>query len=116
MEKYFYKLFEIYLQTTNPKESYLRILKADVMTSILIHVILYVICFYLLTKVTNIKIKIDEKLIIGLFILMTFGYLGRLIRSKIIFKKFLKNNKEKLALEKTRKIINSTYLVWYFLG
>ena len=116
MEKYFNKLFEIYLETTNPKTEYLRILKADVMISILIHVVIYITSLFLLTKVTNIKVKINEKLIIGLVILMIFGYFGRLLRSKSIFNNLLLNYKEKIALEKTRKIIDNSYIVWYFLS
>lgn len=116
MEKYFNKLFEIYLDTTNPKTEYFRILKADVIISILIHVVIYITCLFLLSKVTNIKVKINEKLIIGLIILMIFGFFARLLRSKSIYSLLLRDNKENIALQKTRNIMNNTYLVWYFLS
>tara|TARA_B100000282_G_scaffold296555_1_gene278892 strand:- start:2445 stop:2669 length:225 start_codon:yes stop_codon:yes gene_type:complete len=72
----------------------------------------------MLRFVSNIKI-IEEKhlfsLILVLFLIMIFGFLGRLMRSKSIYEKELEiHNDEEKALQETKRLMDTGYFTWFF--
>ena len=109
------QLFETYQQTTNPNTSYLQLINLNVIQSIIIHSFLYIYSLYIICYIYNIKIETNN-LVIPLISIMILGYIGRLSRAKSIYNVFLKDYKEKVALKKTKEVIDKAYIVWYFLG
>jgi hypothetical protein len=72
----------------------------------------------MLRFISNIKI-IEEQhlfsLILVLFLIMMFGFLGRLMRSKSIYEKELEiHNDEEKALQETKQLIDTGYFTWFF--
>ena len=117
MINYVSKLFKIYLDTTNPKTEFKRLVNVDILIAILVHLILYVAAIIVFNNVTQFDIKVDENTVLIMFGLMCLGYFARLLRSKSIYKTFLdQKNKEKVALQKTRKLMDEAYFLWFFLA
>lgn len=115
-----------YLETIDPRASYYRLVHTDVTLSIIIHVIFYVFALFLVDFIFSLKLKksVYEKLAIVLIFIMIHGYIGRLARSKYLYKELLNlysnnnnnnNNREAIRL-KTIEMINNAYFTWYFLG
>ena len=91
------KLYETYVTSIDPTNDYKALLCS-----------LYIL---------PIKFYSDKLLLISLSLIMTFGYIGRLSRSKAIYNYYLKNGYDKkqsrnLAMDQ----INKSYFTWYFLG
>ena len=112
------KLYETYVTSIDPTNDYKVLLCKDIFSSIIFHVLSYFIAFKLLSLyILPIKFYSDKLLLISLSLIMTFGYLGRLSRSKAIYNYYLKNGYDKkqsrnLAMDQ----INKSYFTWYFLG
>jgi len=109
----------VYFETTNPQTSYNRIISIDVFSSIIFHLIFYILIMYTLSYLFNIKInkKTYVKVTIFLFIIMTLGYFGRLSRSKSIYNYFInKGHSEKESVEMTMNKLHTGYFTFYFLG
>jgi len=112
-------LHEIYMETTNPKTNYSRLLHIDIAVSILLHTIAYITMFFIVTKLFKVKVSQDIyfKLVIFLLVIMSLGYFGRLYRVKSLYASLLKRNmSEKDALESTKNMINNAYFTYYFIG
>lgn len=102
------RLINLYYKSTDPDTKYVDLIDTNTLISIILHTWLY---FYFIThtsSVFNFPIN-NNKLIYTLLFIMIFGYIGRLYRAKLLFKK-LKNKSE------VRKIMDSIYQVWYFIG
>lgn len=109
---------DTYYKTTHPKTDYNELLSMNVGKSILFHTIVYIGFLYMLKFVSNIKI-IEEKhlfsLILVLFLIMIFGFLGRLMRSKSVYEKELEiHNDEEKALQETKRLMDTGYFTWFF--
>lgn len=109
---------DTYYKTTNPKTEYKELFSISVGKSILFHTIIYIGFLYMLRFISNIKI-IEEKhlfsLILVLFLIMIFGFLGRLMRAKSIYNKELEiHNDDEKALLETKKLIDTGYFTWFF--
>lgn len=103
----------LYKLSTDPDTEYLTLIKnPEVYMSILIHTILYTLSLIVITHIVF-KISLDTLLIIRLIIffvvVMFFGYIGRLARSKNLMKTF-KNKKI------VKNMIDKAYIQWYFLS
>ena len=112
-------LSNVYLDTINPNVSYNRLLSIDVFFSIIAHTFLYLIIIILVSKLFSFKIskKLFRNIIIVLLFVMTFGYYGRLARSKSIFNTLISNGESKEFAEKeTMDIMHNAYFTYYFLG
>ena len=109
---------DTYYQTTNPKTEYKELFSANVAKSILFHTVLYVGFLYLLQFVSNIKIVEGKhlfSLILVLILIMIFGFVGRLMRSKSIYKKEIElRDDEEKALQETKHLMDTGYFTWYF--
>lgn len=118
MFNYFMNIFtKIFFETTNPLTKYTRLLKVDILFSIIFHSIFYLLLFNIITKIFNIKLSIFifKNIFITLMITMTFGYYFRLSRVKSIYK-YLKENNYKNALEKSTHILYKGYFRFFFLA
>ena len=80
---------DLYFKTIDPSFTYVELLNIAVFYSILIHTIFYSIIVLIIKKSFNLKIN-TNLLIFSLFALMTFGYVGRLMRSKSIYNNLIK--------------------------
>ena len=115
-------LTNVYFDTVNPLADYSRLIRLDVLFSIVFHLIVYLLIFYygynaiyLFKKFISRKRMIYTSIIV-LFILC-FGYIGRLMRSKSIYNYFiLKHYTKQEAVEKTYQVMNNGYFTYYFLG
>ncbi len=117
--KYYMNCFtDTYYQTTNPKTEYKELFSANVAKSIMFHTVLYVGFLYLLQFVSNIKIVEGKhlfSLILVLILIMIFGFVGRLMRSKSIYKKEIElRDDEEKALQETKHLMDTGYFTWYF--
>jgi hypothetical protein len=108
---------KLYLETTNPKLSWRVFFSKKILPliiiSIIFHTIIYtlfcnIVSFVLFGKMLNNKINI--RLILCLIILMFFGYIGRFIHVKQVYKDYNYN------YEKTREYLNIHYNSWIFIG
>ncbi len=111
-------LNDVYLETTDPKSSYTRLMSSDVLFSVVIHSIGYVLIIYILQKSLNIFEKMNLlNLFLFLLVVMTLGFIARLCRSKCVFESFMSKTKNnEISLEKTKELMNNAYFTWYFLS
>ena len=74
----------LYLDTIDPKTEYERLLSYDVVISVFLHTIIYLVMICIFTFLLDIKLtkNVYIKLGLALIIIMTLGYPGRLARSK----------------------------------
>ena len=108
---------KLYLDTTNPKLSWNKFFSKEILLpvifSVLFHTIIYALFFNMVSFIFSGKIlnrKINIRLISSLIILMFFGYIGRFIHVKQVYKDFNYNDKE------TREYLNTHYNSWIFIG
>jgi len=109
---------KVFFETTNPLTDYKRLLKSDVLFSIIFHNISYISIIYIISKIFNLNLtnEMYKKIIICLFVVMILGYYLRLNRVKTLYKILIKNNNKKIALEKSKSILNNGYFTFYFLA
>ena len=109
---------DTYYQTTNPNTDYKELFSVNVAKSIMFHTIIYAVFLYLLQFVSNVKIiegKHIFSLILFLILIMVFGFIARLMRSKSIYKKEIElHNDEEKALKETKHLMDTGYFTWYF--
>lgn len=103
------KLINLYYYSTDPDTKYINLISINTFISIILHTFLYFFFIKYIISLFNGSFKNDNKLIFTLVIIMILGYIGRLYRAKRLYKK-LKDKSE------VRKIIDSIYQVWYFIG
>ena len=113
-------LSSVYNKTTNPRESYEVLLSLDVLLSIVIHIVIYLLFIHMIQITTNINIIVKRQWIsaaVLLFFVMCIGYLGRLCRAKCIYEiEMEKKHEEEEAIKYTNEIMDKGYFTWYFLG
>jgi len=108
---------ELYLDTTNPKAAFsdlfsrkllLNILFSDIFHTILytsfLNIANYIFFGKLLSKTINIRI------VLFLLVFMFFGFLGRYLHVKDIYKAY------NYDLEKTRNHLDKLYITWIFIS
>ena len=108
-----------YFETTNPKPKYNRLLSYDVSLSIIIHTLLYICLICLVSCLFNYKLKANvyKKLFIFLICIMILGYIGRLSRSKSIYKYHIDNEySEDDSIKETKRIMDGGYFRFYFIA
>jgi len=108
---------KLYLETTNPKTSWNRFFSTTILSLIAMSVIFHTILYTLFFNVVNfiffgklLSKKINIRLISCLLLIMLFGYLGRFIHVKQVYKDYNYNN------EKTKEYLNTHYNSWVFIG
>lgn len=109
----------LYLDTINPITSYSRLCSLDVLCSIIMHTILYLIIIIVIANIFSLKISslVYRNIVFFLIVVMCVGYIGRLARAKSIYNALLKKNvKQDEAKRYTMDIMNNGYFTYYFLG
>ncbi len=109
----------LYLDTIHPQTPYSRLLSNDVVLSVIVHTIFYILVIYVICQIFNIKMKDGTytNIIMLLIIIMILGYLGRLYRSKSIFHyKALESNNSVQSIQDTLDLMHKGYFKYYFLG
>ena len=108
-------LYKNFLKTTDPNTEYRELVSISVIFSIIINAVLYIVAYFLLTRLFNLPKKFFV-FIIGLIIVMIFGYIGRLARVKSIYNALLEETDKANAREKSMDIVRNSYFTWYFLS
>jgi hypothetical protein len=108
---------KLYLETTNPKLTLSELFGPKILSpmiiSILVHTIVYTLFCNLVSWIFFDKIlsnKINMKLILSLILIMFFGFIGRLIHVKDIYRGYNGN------IEKTREYTDKHYISWVFIS
>lgn len=102
----------LYLDTIHPLSPYSRLCSADVLCSIVLHTIVYILLIKIIDNIFILKIPVTtyKKLFCFLISVMIVGYIGRLARAKSLYKS-LNNN-----TEKTETIMHNGYFKYFFIG
>ena len=114
-------LENVYFDTTDPESKFTRLLSLDVAFSILLHSALYTLVVYVVKEGGN-PLKFGssfyQKLFYSLVIIMSIGYVLRLLRVKAMYNTIQKNENGwwSTAKKETRMATDNAYKVWYFLG
>ena len=112
-------LSKLYLETINPTVSYNRLCSLDVLCSIIVHTILYLLFIIVISNIFSLKISFNtyKNIVCFLLVVMCLGYVGRLARSKSLYNVLLNQNiKQNEAKRYTIDIMNNGYFTYYFLG
>ena len=113
---------KVYEETTNPLTPYSRLVKLDVLISILTHTVLYTIGIYAGAMLLGAKPPASVPVFFSLIAIQVMGYGMRLMRARSIFEAVggqVSTSGEVLtpsALTRTRELMDSAYMTWYFLG
>ena len=107
---------KLYLDTTNPNLPLVELFGPKILgpmiISILFHTIIYALFCNLVSWIFFNRIlsnKINTKLILSLIGIMFFGFIGRLVHVKEIYKAY--GN-----MEKSREYIDKHYISWVFIS
>ena len=107
---------KLYLDTTNPEFSLYDIIYQNsfpLTVSILFHTVVYVLfvnmCYYIFFG-RLLSMKINNRLVIILLVLMTAGYIGRYYHVKDIYNAYDKDMKT------TRNHLDKLYISWIFIA
>jgi len=117
-------LENVYFDTTDPESTFTRLLSLDVAFSILLHSALYTLVVYVVKeRIKSLKsgVSFYQKLFYSLVIIMSIGYVLRLLRVKAMYNTIQKNESGwwklySTAKKETRIATDNAYKVWYFLG
>ena len=108
---------KLFLETTNPKLTWNEVVKKNlifyIFLSIILNTTVYTIILNLASYVFLGRIlsnTINIRLITVLIIIMIFGYIGRNMHAKEVYRAFHGGEK------KTRKFLNQHYNSWIFIG
>ena len=108
---------KLFLETTNPKLTWNEVIKKNLIFSIFISIILNTTVYTIILNLTSyvflgriLSNNINIRLIMVLIIIMIFGYIGRNMHSREVYRAFHGDEK------KTRKFLNQHYNSWIFLG
>jgi len=108
---------ELYLRTTNPKTGFYECFSfmtiSTMLFSIIFHIIIYIGFFNLVSYIfqgRQLSNKINIRLLISLFIIMSIGFFGRFYHVKEIYRAYNGD------IEKARSHIDKHYNTWVFLS
>lgn len=107
---------KLYLSSTNPNSTLSDIIYENsysLIISILFHTILYVLFVHLVYYIffgRRLSMTINNRLIVALLIIMTFGYIGRYYHVKDVYQAY--DNDMTL----TREHLDKLYISWIFIA
>ena len=108
---------KLYLDTTNPKNSLYKLLEPKIfipiLISILFHTFIYVSFFNLVSYIFTGRILsniVNKRLTITLLLIMFFGFIGRFIHVKDVYKAYNGD------MTKTRNHLDKLYISWIFIS
>lgn len=107
----------LYLQTTDPKLKLSQLYSPHILPyifiSALFHTIIYCLFFNLASYVFFGKLltySVNARLCVTLFLIMSFGFLGRFFHVKDIYRAY------HYDMEKTRAHLDKLYIGWIFIS
>ena len=108
---------DLYLKTTDPKLTWTDFFSREIMTGIILstifHTILYASAFNLASYIFYGKIltnAVNMRLLISLLLIMFFGFLGRFLHVKEVYKAYGGN------MRLTREHLDKLYIGWIFIS
>ena len=102
---------DLYLKTIDPSFTYVELLNIAVFYSIIIHTVVYSMIMIVIKRIFKLKIN-TNLLVFSLLAIMTFGYVGRLMRSKSIYNNLIKKGyNDKDATQKLLHIDTSDFIL-----
>jgi len=108
---------EVFIQTTNPNFKITDFLQPNIafktFISIITHAIIYTFTFnlgYYCIKNKFFNYDVNKRFLFVLILFMIFGYIGRVLHIKDVYKGFNYN------LDKTSSYVNQHYNSWIFIG
>ena len=108
---------DLYLQTTDPRLRFSQLFMPpiiiNIILSVLFHTAVYASFVNLASYIFFGKIlsrEINIRLLVSLLLIMFFGFFGRFIHVKEIYKSYNYN------LEKTRRHLDQLYIGWIFIS
>lgn len=108
-------LCKVFIETTDPRSEYTRLLAVDVLISVLVHAVLYTALAHIVAAWFKVE-KLDA-VFFPVLLIMIMGYGARLMRARTLFSAYKKQGKDEAeALELTRQAMTNAYHLWYFLG
>tara|TARA_B100001769_G_scaffold222729_1_gene183206 strand:+ start:453 stop:791 length:339 start_codon:yes stop_codon:yes gene_type:complete len=107
---------DLYFKTIDPSFTYIELLNIAVFYSIILHALVYSIIMIVIKRIFKFKIN-TNLLVFSLLAIMTFGYVGRLMRSKSIYNNLIKKGyNDKDATQETVNTMHHGYFRFYFIG
>lgn len=108
---------KLFLETTNPKLTWNEVIKKNLIFSIFLSIVLNTTVYTIILNLASyvflgriLSNTINIRLIMVLVIIMIFGYIGRNMHAKEVYRAFHGDEK------KTRKFLNQHYNSWIFMG
>jgi hypothetical protein len=108
---------KLYLETTNPKLTLSRLFEATIFGPMIVSIIIHTIVYTLFCNVVSwvffgkfLSNAINIRLISCLIPIMFFGFIGRFVHVKDIYKGYNEN------MEKTREYTDKHYISWIFIS
>jgi hypothetical protein len=107
---------ELYLSTTNPNISLSKMISQNsilLLISIIFHTIMYMSFVNIVSYIffdRLLSMKINNRLFVVLFVIMTFGYIARFYHVKDVYQAY---NKDMI---KTRNHLDKLYIGWIFIA
>jgi len=108
---------KLYLQTTNPELPFGALFSPKILFNIIISVIFHTIVYTAFCNLVSyiffgklLSKTINIRLIISLLIIMFFGFFGRFLHVREIYKAYNYN------IEKTRQHLDNLYISWLFIS
>jgi hypothetical protein len=108
---------KLYLETTNPKLTLSELFGPKILSLMILSILVHTIVYNLFCNMVSwiffgsiLSNKINMRLVLSLIIIMFFGFIGRFIHVKEIYKAYNGN------MEKTREYIDKHYISWVFLS
>ena len=108
---------DLFLVTTNPKLTFNEFISFRIVKRILISVIFHTTIYFLFFNLASylffgkaLSNIVNQRLIWFLLTIMFFGYFGRFLHVKEIYKAYNED------MEKTRSHLDKLYITWIFVG
>lgn len=107
---------ELYLSTTNPNISLSKMISQNsilLLISIIFHTIMYMSFVNIVSYIffdRLLSMKINNRLFVVLFVIMTFGYIARFYHVKDVYQAYNKD------IIKTRNHLDKLYIGWIFIA
>jgi hypothetical protein len=109
-------LYNTFLFTTDPDTPYSDLLSQDVLFSIVVHTVLYLVAYFVLVTLFDLPNK-PLLFVATLLLIMILGFIGRLARTKGVCNILVKRGENPFAAkEAAMKIMRNAYFTWYFLS
>ncbi len=109
-------LYSTFLETTDPVSPYTSLISVGVLASIVLHLLVYLLIYMALAEVFDLP-NDPFIVVVVLVLVMVFGYIGRLARSKSIMAVQIEHGETiPVARQIAKHTLRPAYFTWYFMG